>query len=101
MYTDMLAIKPFQELHSHTSYSGRTQSETLGSLPRYISLCLHFSLFSQIEEHEKALDILVHNLKDFKGAEMYCINNTEGKGLKYKHNLFHTLLAVYLDPKLE
>lgn len=58
-------------------------------------------LYGKIEEHEKALDILVHNLKDFKGAEMYCVNTTEGKGLKYKHNLFHTLLAVYLDPKLE
>ncbi|XP_069694581.1 transforming growth factor-beta receptor-associated protein 1-like isoform X2 [Periplaneta americana] len=58
-------------------------------------------LYGKIEEHEKALDILVHNLKDFKGAELYCVNNTQGKGLKYKHHLFETLLAVYLDPKLE
>lgn len=58
-------------------------------------------LYGKIEEHEKALDILVHNLKDFKGAELYCVSNTEGRGLKYKHSLFHTLLAVYLDPKLE
>ena len=54
----------------------------------------------QIEEHEKALDILVHKLKDFKGAEQYCRNNTKNRELKYKHNLFHTLLGVYLDPKL-
>jgi hypothetical protein len=43
----------------------------------------------------------VHDLKDFKGAELYCVSNTEGRELKYKHSLFHTLLAVYLDPKLE
>ncbi|KAJ9595158.1 hypothetical protein L9F63_013516, partial [Diploptera punctata] len=58
-------------------------------------------LYGKIEEHEKALDILVHKLKDFKGAEEYCINNTKDKGIKYKHNLFHALLGVYLDPKLE
>lgn len=58
-------------------------------------------LYGKIDEHEKALDILVHKLKDFRGAEQYCINNTKDKGVKYKHNLFHTLLGVYLDPKLE
>ncbi|PSN49859.1 hypothetical protein C0J52_14136 [Blattella germanica] len=58
------------------------------------------NVLRKIEEHEKALDILVHKLKDFKGAEMYCINNSKGKDEKYKHNLFHTLLGVYFDPKL-
>lgn len=73
----------------------------LSGLEPWLSIHSHLILLLQIEDHEKALDILVHNLKDFKGAEMYCVNNTEGKGLKYKHNLFHTLLSVYLDPKLE
>ena len=33
---------------------------------------LYKGLFSQMEEHERALDLLTHKLKDYRGAEDYC-----------------------------
>ncbi|CAG2062050.1 unnamed protein product [Timema podura] len=58
-------------------------------------------VYGKLEEHDKALDILVHQLKDFKAAEKYCVDNAEGKDVKYKHKLFYTLLSVYLSQKLQ
>ncbi|XP_066995580.2 transforming growth factor-beta receptor-associated protein 1 [Anabrus simplex] len=58
-------------------------------------------LYGKLEEHRKALNILVYQLKDFKAAEMYCVNNSQGRDVKYKNNLFFTLLSTYLSPELE
>ncbi|XP_046986370.1 transforming growth factor-beta receptor-associated protein 1-like isoform X1 [Schistocerca americana] len=58
-------------------------------------------LYGKIEEHEKALDILVNQLKDFKAAELYCENNAQGKEQKYRNDIFYTLLSIYLNPKIE
>ncbi|XP_063219763.1 transforming growth factor-beta receptor-associated protein 1-like isoform X2 [Bacillus rossius redtenbacheri] len=58
-------------------------------------------LYGKLEEHEKALDILVYQLKDFKAAEEYCINNVKGKDVKYKHKLYFMLLSVYLNPTVK
>lgn len=55
----------------------------------------------QLEEHDKALRILVHKLKDFGAAENYCIVNSQGKDPSYRKRLFHALLSVYLDPSYE
>ncbi|KAK1167685.1 hypothetical protein AOXY_G10434 [Acipenser oxyrinchus oxyrinchus] len=55
-------------------------------------------LYGKLEEHEKALHILVHQLKDFQAAEDYCSWNSEGRDLSYRQKLFHMLLAVYMDP---
>ncbi|BFZ03908.1 hypothetical protein BsWGS_06948 [Bradybaena similaris] len=55
-------------------------------------------LYGKLEEHEKALRILVHKLKDYGAAENYCLVNSEGKEAGYCKRLFHTLLGVYLDP---
>ena len=52
----------------------------------------------QLEEHDKALRILVHKLRDFEAAEQYCRVNSAGKDLVTRQRLFQTLLAVYLDP---
>nr|XP_013809558.1 PREDICTED: transforming growth factor-beta receptor-associated protein 1 isoform X2 [Apteryx mantelli mantelli] len=54
-------------------------------------------LYGKLEEHEKALHILVHELKDFHAAEEYCIWNSENRGLQYRQRLFHMLLSVYLN----
>ncbi|KAJ8299668.1 hypothetical protein KUTeg_023728 [Tegillarca granosa] len=58
-------------------------------------------LYGKLEEHDKALRILVHKLKDFGGAENYCIVNSQGKDPSYRKRLFHALLSVYLDPSYE
>lgn len=58
-------------------------------------------LYGKLEEHSKALDILVDQLKDFAAAEEYCVLNSEGKEIKYRNNLFFTLLRTYLNPNLD
>ncbi|XP_054708029.1 transforming growth factor-beta receptor-associated protein 1-like [Uloborus diversus] len=58
-------------------------------------------LYGKLEEHEKALRILVHQLQDHDSAEDYCLRMSAGKDKKYRHRLFYALLAVYLDDTLE
>nr|XP_033803743.1 transforming growth factor-beta receptor-associated protein 1 isoform X1 [Geotrypetes seraphini] len=53
-------------------------------------------LYGKSEDHEKALNILVWQLKDFSTAEHYCLWNSENKDPIYKQRLFHQLLSVYL-----
>ncbi|XP_075282079.1 transforming growth factor-beta receptor-associated protein 1 isoform X2 [Opisthocomus hoazin] len=55
-------------------------------------------LYGKLEEHEKALHILVHELKDFRAAEEYCVWNSENRDTQYRRRLFHMLLSVYLNP---
>ncbi|XP_036118450.1 transforming growth factor-beta receptor-associated protein 1 [Molossus molossus] len=55
-------------------------------------------LHGKLEEHEKALHTLVHELRDFPAAEDYCLWRSEGRGPAYRQRLFHTLLALYLGP---
>ncbi|KAH9518827.1 transforming growth factor, beta receptor associated protein 1 [Bulinus truncatus] len=58
-------------------------------------------LYGKLEEHDKALRILVHKLKDYGAAENYCQVNSQGKEPGYRKRLFHVLLSVYLDPSYE
>ncbi|XP_062566210.1 transforming growth factor-beta receptor-associated protein 1-like [Saccostrea cucullata] len=58
-------------------------------------------LYGKLEEHDKALRILVHKLKDFGAAENYCMVNSSGKDPMVRKRLFHALLNVYLDPSYE
>uniref|UniRef100_A0A8C9AB97 Transforming growth factor beta receptor associated protein 1 n=1 Tax=Prolemur simus TaxID=1328070 RepID=A0A8C9AB97_PROSS len=53
-------------------------------------------LHGKLGEHEKALHILVHELKDFSAAEDYCLWCSEGQDPPHRQRLFHTLLAIYL-----
>lgn len=55
-------------------------------------------LHGKLEEHEEALRILVHELRDFPAAEDYCLWRSEGRDPPYRQRLFHTLLAMYLQP---
>ncbi|XP_020385326.2 transforming growth factor-beta receptor-associated protein 1 homolog [Rhincodon typus] len=55
-------------------------------------------LHGKLEEHEKALEILVHKLKDFEAAEDYCLWNSNRKDSTCRQRLFHMLLALYLQP---
>ncbi|XP_066476276.1 transforming growth factor-beta receptor-associated protein 1 [Tiliqua scincoides] len=54
-------------------------------------------LYGKLEEHDKALHILVHELKDFAAAEDYCMWNSENKGPPCRRKLFHMLLSAYLN----
>ncbi|GFO22479.1 transforming growth factor-beta receptor-associated protein 1 [Plakobranchus ocellatus] len=58
-------------------------------------------LYGKLEEHDKALRILVHKLKDFGAAENYCQVNSRGKDPAACKRLYHILLSVYLDPTYE
>lgn len=49
-----------------------------------------------MDEHEKALSILVHKLKDFKSAERYCLV-TQGEGRDFRRRLYISLLKVYMN----
>ena len=53
----------------------------------------------QMEEHEKALSLLVHKLRDYPMAQEYCEQYSKGKGRVYRQNLYQTLLRVYLQPQ--
>ncbi|CAL9701503.1 unnamed protein product [Knipowitschia caucasica] len=55
------------------------------------------TLHGKLEEHNEALHILVHELKDFPSAEAYCIWASESRNAAYRQKLFHLLLGVYLD----
>lgn len=56
------------------------------------------TLHGKLEEHDKALHILVHQLKDSPAAEEYCSWASGAKDQAYRQNLFHQLLSIYLDP---
>lgn len=55
-------------------------------------------LYGKLEQHEKALQLLVHRLKDYPGAQRYCIINSADHDLRYRQKLFLALLTVYLTP---
>lgn len=55
-------------------------------------------LHGKLEEHEKALRILVHELRDIPAAKDYCLWRSEGRDPAYRQHLFHTLLTLYLSP---
>ncbi|KAM4698963.1 transforming growth factor-beta receptor-associated protein 1 [Discoglossus pictus] len=55
-------------------------------------------LHGKLEEHDQALDILVHQLKDFAAAESYCVWKSCGRDTSYRQDLFQLLLSAYLKP---
>ncbi|XP_022096424.1 transforming growth factor-beta receptor-associated protein 1-like [Acanthaster planci] len=55
-------------------------------------------LYGKLEEHDKALRILVYKLRDYGAAERYCHINSKGRDRAYRRRLFQILLGVYLDP---
>lgn len=55
------------------------------------------TLHGKLEEHDKALHILVHQLRDFQSAEAFCTWASSCRDSSYQQRLFHMLLEVYLD----
>lgn len=58
------------------------------------------TLHGKLEEHDKALHILVHELRDFPSAEAFVIWASSCQDSAYRQRLFHLLLGVYLDRTL-
>lgn len=58
------------------------------------------TLHGKLEEHDKALHILVHQLQDFPSAEAYCVWASAPRDAAYRQRLFHLLLGVYLNQDL-
>lgn len=56
------------------------------------------TLHGKLEEHDKALHILVHQLKNSAAAQEYCTWASEAHDHKNRGEIFHQLLRVYLDP---
>lgn len=55
------------------------------------------TLHGKLEEHDKALNLLVHKLRDFSSAEAFCIWASSCRDSAYRQQLFHLLLGVYLN----
>ena len=55
----------------------------------------------QLEDHDKALRLLVQQLNDHAAAESYCLQNSRNRDVTQQRELFHTLLSIYLDPRHE
>ncbi|XP_061526181.1 transforming growth factor-beta receptor-associated protein 1 homolog [Phycodurus eques] len=55
------------------------------------------TLYGKLEDHDKALNILVHKLGDFQSAEAFCIWTSSCRDSAYRQQLFHQLLGMYLD----
>nr|XP_061796722.1 transforming growth factor-beta receptor-associated protein 1 homolog [Nerophis lumbriciformis] len=55
------------------------------------------TLYGKLGDHDKALHILVHKLRDFKSAEAFCIWTSSNRDSTYRQKLFHLLLEMYLD----
>lgn len=70
----------------------------LGKMEKYEQLLLErATLHGKLEEHDKALHILVHKLRDFPSAEAFCLWASSCRDSQYRQQLFHLLLGVYLD----
>lgn len=55
------------------------------------------TLHGKLEDHGKALDLLVHRLKDYGSAEAYCLWASSLRGPACRQQLLHLLLDLYLE----
>uniref|UniRef100_A0A3P9J496 Vacuolar sorting protein 39/Transforming growth factor beta receptor-associated domain-containing protein n=1 Tax=Oryzias latipes TaxID=8090 RepID=A0A3P9J496_ORYLA len=54
------------------------------------------TVHGKLEEHDKALQILVHKLTNFPSAEAFCVWVSSGRDPGYRQQLFHLLLEEFL-----
>eukprot|EP00794_Sanderia_malayensis_P017011 gene17011-18724_t len=90
------ARKRLQDLLELSSlYRVSTLLNKIGDLELHNEIAI---LYGKLDQHDKALEILVHKLKDHAAAERHCIVSSQGKDVALRKKLFHMLLAVYLQP---
>uniref|UniRef100_A0A8C7Y4R3 Uncharacterized protein n=1 Tax=Oryzias sinensis TaxID=183150 RepID=A0A8C7Y4R3_9TELE len=54
------------------------------------------TVHGKLQEHDKALQILVHKLTNFPSAEAFCVWASSGRDPAYRQRLFHLLLEEFL-----
>ncbi|KAJ3593828.1 hypothetical protein NHX12_006162 [Muraenolepis orangiensis] len=60
------------------------------------------TLYGKLEDHGKALDILVHRLRDYASAEAYCLwASASSRDPACRRRLLHLLLDLYLGGAVE
>jgi len=91
-------LKLMKFLKESTHYSAGELLSEVKDWKLYAELAI---LYSRIDQHEKALELLVYMLKDFVGAEKYCQDpqaEDEYQRVLIKQTLYLSLLKVYLKP---
>ncbi|XP_066927421.1 transforming growth factor-beta receptor-associated protein 1 homolog [Clytia hemisphaerica] len=82
-------------LESSSLYRVSTVLQKISHFPLYKELA---TLYGKIDQHQKALKILIYQLKDFDAAEHYCDTIVDGKESFKKQRIFLDLLQIYLYP---
>ena len=55
-------------------------------------------LYGKLNQHDKALAVLVYQLKNYDVAERYCNTVCLGQDKEFRNQVFYTLLCTYLKP---
>eukprot|EP00051_Salpingoeca_urceolata_P025663 m.464125 g.464125 ORF g.464125 m.464125 type:complete len:883 (-) comp20356_c0_seq1:85-2733(-) len=58
-------------------------------------------LYGKMGQHDRALNLLVHRLRDHTAAEAYCAENTKHMDRQTTQQIYLTLLRVYLAPSAD
>ena len=82
-------------LESSSLYRVSSVLQKISHFPLYQEIA---TLYGKIDQHQKALKILVYQLKDFEAALHYCDTATNGKEEFKRQRVFLDLLQIYLYP---
>lgn len=82
-------------LESSSLYRVSSVLQKISRYPLYKEIA---TLYGKMEQHDRALKILVYQLKDFEAAEHYCDAISSGQEHYKKQKVFSTLLQIYLYP---
>lgn len=85
-------------LETSSTYRISTVLQKISHYPLYKEIAI---LYGKMDQHDKALKILVYQLKDFEAAENYCDLISVDKTSLQKQRIFLTLLQTYLYPNEE
>ena len=90
---DMCRAKFRSLLHTSSYYKVDTLLEQVKMAGLHNECAI---LYGKLGQHEKALDLLVNELKDHGGAQQYCVENSKLDDREGRQHLFLLLLKVYL-----
>lgn len=93
------ARKKLQDLLEHSNFY--RIASILQKISKYPLYYEHAIIYGKMDQHERALKILVYKLKDFQHAERYCDIVSKSKPAHFRKSLFFTLLKVYLHSQPE
>ena len=82
-------------LESSSLYRISVIFQKISNYPLYEEIAV---LYGKMDKHDKALKILVYQLKEFEVAERYCNTVCVGQDKEFRHKIFYSLLLIYLKP---